>query len=210
MSEPARNACCDALPLRIVSQGSSEMLPLQLDTNRLSFVIVGRGPAAARKVKIVQASGARDLTVFSDRPGDALLSASGDDLVLHLPSNAELASAHLVISAGLDDAEERELAERCRALRVLVNVEDRAELCDIHLPAVLRRGDLTLAISTSGRAPGLPGVLRRHLERLFGPEWEGRIDEVAQARAGWRDGGADMASVKQRLNRFVEQRRWLT
>ncbi|MBT5435132.1 MAG: bifunctional precorrin-2 dehydrogenase/sirohydrochlorin ferrochelatase [Alphaproteobacteria bacterium] len=186
------------------------MLPLQLDTNRLSFVIVGRGPAAARKVKTLQAAGARDLTVFSDHPGDTLFSAAGNDLVLHLPSNAELASAHLVISAGLDEAEERELAERCRALRVLVNIEDRAELCDIHLPAVLRRGDLTLAISTNGRAPGLAGMLRRHLERLFGPEWEGRIDEVARARAGWRDGGADMASVKQRLNRFVEQRRWLT
>jgi len=186
------------------------MLPIQLDTARLSFVIVGRGPAAARKVKTVLGADARDLTVYSDDPGPALEAAAGESLVGRLPGNAELARAHLVISAGLTPEEEAALAGRCRALRALVNVEDRPEFCDVHLPAVLRRGDLTLAISTNGRAPGLAGLLRRHLERLFGPEWGGRIDEIADARAGWRAEGADMGQVKQRLSRFVEERRWLT
>ena len=185
------------------------MLPIQLDTARLAIVIVGRGPAAARKVKTARDGGARHLAVYSDRPGPALASAAGDDLVHRLPDNTELARAHLVISAGLEDAEEVALGERCRALHILVNVEDRPEYCDVHLPAVLRRGDLTLAISTNGRAPGLAGLLRRHLETLFGPEWEHRIDEVADVRAGWRASGVDMAGVKQRLNRFVEQRKWL-
>ena len=94
---------------------------------------------------------------------------------------------------------------------MLVNVEDRPELCDLHLPAVLRRGDLTLAISTNGRAPGVAGLLRRHLERLFGPEWRGRIDELGRpARAGWRAEGADMTTVKHRTDRYVEDRKWLT
>lgn len=185
------------------------MLPIQLDTSRLAIVIVGRGPAAARKVKTARDGGTRHLTVYSDQPGPALASAAGEDLVHRLPDNTELARAHLVISAGLEDAEEVALGWRCRALHVLVNVEDRPEYCDIHLPAVLRRGDLTLAISTNGRAPGLAGLLRRHLGSVFGPEWEHRIDEVADVRAGWRARGLDMASVKQRLNRFVEQRKWL-
>ncbi len=185
------------------------MLPLQLDTARLSIAVVGRGPAAARKVKTALASGAKHLTVYSDAPGEALAGAADEALVHHLPDNRELARAHLVISAGLEDTEGISLAERCRALRVLVNIEDRLEYCDVHLPAVLRRGDLTLAISTNGKAPGLAGLLRRHLEHLFGPEWEHRIDEVAQVRSGWHREGADMASVKQRLNRFVEQRGWL-
>ena len=72
------------------------------------------------------------------------------------------------------------------------------------------RGDLTLAISTNGRAPGLAGLLRRHLERLFGAEWEGRIAEIANARAGWRREGADMATVRQRTDRYVEDRKWLS
>ena len=185
------------------------MLPLQLDTARLAIAIVGRGPAAARKVKTVTNAGARHLTVYSDRPGPVLAAAAGDALVDHLPDNRELSRAHLVISAGLDDTEEIALAERCRALCVLVNIEDRLEYCDVHLPAVLRRGDLTLAISTNGRAPGLAGLLRRHLEQLFGPEWEHRIDEAAEARSAWRRDGAEMGTVKQRLGRLVEQRGWL-
>ncbi|MBC6438994.1 MAG: siroheme synthase [Rhodospirillales bacterium] len=186
------------------------MLPIQLDSARLSFAVVGRGAAAARKVETLRNAGARDLTVYADRANDALTRAAGDDLVRHLPGNAELARAHVAISAGLAPDEEVALAERCRALRVLVNIEDRPEYCDCHLPAVVRRGDLTLAISTNGKAPGLSGLLRRHLEALFGPEWGGRIDEVAEARRRWRAQGADMAAVRQRLCRFVEERQWLT
>lgn len=185
------------------------MLPLQIDAGRLAIAVVGRGPAAARKAKAARAAGARDLTIYSDRPGPALAAAAGGDLARRLPDNADLASAHLVIAAGLTPEEEADLAARCRSLRVLVNVEDRPEHCDVHLPAVLRRGDLTLAISTNGRAPGLAGLLRRRLERLFGPEWEGRLDEIASARAGWRAAGASMASVGRRLDRYVEERRWL-
>ena len=186
-----------------------EMLPLQLDVSRLVLAVVGRGAAAARKVKTALAGGAGRLLVYSDAPGPALAAVAGVRLVPRLPDNAELAAADLVFVAGLDEAEESAVAARCRALKVLVNVEDRPALCDIHVPAVLRRGDLTLAISTNGRTPGLAGLLRRRLERLFGPEWGGRVDELAQARAVWRQAGADMATVKRRIDRYVEARRWL-
>ena len=186
------------------------MLPVQLDTTRLNILVVGRGGAAARKVKTLDAAGARHVAVRSDVPGPVLAAAAGDRLVAGLPDNTDLAAADLVLVAGMGAAEEQALAERCRALKVLVNVEDRPAFCDFHLPAVLRRGDLTLAISTGGRAPGLAGLLRRHLERLFGPEWGSRIEEIADARAGWRQEGADMATVKQRTDRYVEDRKWLS
>tara|TARA_B100000686_G_scaffold285122_1_gene309092 strand:+ start:762 stop:1244 length:483 start_codon:yes stop_codon:yes gene_type:complete len=160
------------------------MLPIQLDTARLSFAVVGRGSAAIRKIKTLRDAGAENLTVFTDEPDPSLEDAAGDNLVNHRPGDAELAAVHLVVSASLEPEEEVALAERCRALRMLVNIEDRPPFCDVHLPAVLRRGDLTLTISTNGCAPGRAGLLRRHLERMLGPEWEGRIDEVAEVRAG--------------------------
>jgi precorrin-2 dehydrogenase/sirohydrochlorin ferrochelatase len=185
------------------------MLPVQLDTSRLAIAVVGRGGAAARKVKTALGAGAARLVVYSDAPGPALAAAAGERLAPRLPGNAELAAADLVLVAGLPEPVERELAARCRALKVLVNVEDRPDCCDVHLPAVLRRGDLTLAISTNGRAPGLAGLLRRYLERLFGPEWQDRVEELSGARASWRAEGADMATVKHRTGRYVEDRRWL-
>jgi precorrin-2 dehydrogenase/sirohydrochlorin ferrochelatase len=61
--------------------------------------------------------------------------------------------------------------------------------------SVLRRGDLTLAISTSGKSPGLAAALRRLLETQFGPEWKGRLDRVAALRADWQQAGIASATV---------------
>jgi precorrin-2 dehydrogenase len=185
------------------------MLPVQLDVARLKLAVVGRGAEAARKLKFCDGAGARFVTVYSDQPGDALAAIAGDRLVERLPHNRDLAEADIVFVAGLNDTLAGEIATACRALKVLVNVEDRKQFCDFHLPALVRRGDLTLTISTSGRAPGLAGSLRRYVERLFGPEWAGHIEELAAARDGWRADGADMAAVKRRIDRYIDEQGWL-
>ena len=185
------------------------MLPVQLDVARLTIAVVGRGGEAARKLKFCDSAGATQVTVYSDKPGDALTEIAGDRLVERLPETRDLADADIVFVAGLNDTIAGEIATACRALKVLVNVEDRKPFCDFHLPALVRRGDLTLTISTSGRAPGLAGSLRRYVERLFGPEWAGRIDELADARSNWRADGADMAAVKRRTDRYIDEQGWL-
>ena len=65
----------------------------------------------------------------------------------------------LLFVAGLPEGEARHLAGRARALGVLVNVEDVLPLCDFHVPAMVRRGDLLLTASTGGAVPG-PGAAR--------------------------------------------------
>ena len=65
----------------------------------------------------------------------------------------------------------RELAARARRLKVLVNVEDVLPLCDFHVPAIVRRGELLLTASTGGQVPGLARRLREALAEQFGPEW---------------------------------------
>jgi len=185
------------------------MLPVQLDGARLKIAVVGRGAEAARKIKFCDNAGAERVTVYSDQPGEALAQIAAERLIERLPTSRDLAEADIVFVAGLNDTIAGEIAATCRALKVLVNVEDRKPFCDFHLPALVRRGDLTLAISTGGRAPGLAGSLRRHVERLFGPEWAERIDELASARDGWRADGADMSSVKRRTDRYLDEQGWL-
>ena len=75
------------------------------------------------------------------------------------------------------------------ALGVLVNVEDVLPLCDFHVPAIVRRGDLLLTASTGGQAPGLARPLRESLAEQFGPEWTGRLKDLGLARAKWRAAG---------------------
>ena len=185
------------------------MLPVQLDVARLKVAVVGRGAEGARKLKFCDSAGANWVTVYSDQPGEALTAIAGERLVERLPRTRDLAEADIVFVAGLNDTQAGEIATACRALKVLVNVEDRKSFCDFHLPALVRRGDLTLTISTSGRAPGLAGSLRRYVERLFGPEWAEHIDELATARDSWRADGANMTSVKRRTDRYIDEQGWL-
>lgn len=109
--------------------------------------------------------------------------------------------------AGLDREVCEALAAKARARGVLVNVEDVPELCDFHVPAVLRRGDLAFTVSTNGKAPGLSRLLREWLGRVFGEEWTGRMRDVASAREGWRRNGLAPDEVSRRTRAMAES--WL-
>jgi siroheme synthase-like protein len=65
---------------------------------------------------------------------------------------------------------------------VLVNVMDDVPNCDFAAPAIVRRGDLVLAISTGGRSPALARRLREELEARFGPEWAIVLDILRDVR----------------------------
>jgi precorrin-2 dehydrogenase/sirohydrochlorin ferrochelatase len=66
---------------------------------------------------------------------------------------------------------------------VLCNVVDAPDLCDFYYPALVRRGDLQIAISTSGRSPALAARIREQLEAQFGPEYEGLLRRLGAIRA---------------------------
>jgi precorrin-2 dehydrogenase/sirohydrochlorin ferrochelatase len=65
---------------------------------------------------------------------------------------------------------------------VLCNVVDDPEYCDFYYPAVVRRGDLQIAISTNGQSPSLAQKLRQQLERQFGPGYARWIAELGETR----------------------------
>jgi precorrin-2 dehydrogenase/sirohydrochlorin ferrochelatase len=65
---------------------------------------------------------------------------------------------------------------------VLCNVVDDPEYCDFYYPAVVHRGDLQIAISTSGQSPSLAQKLRQQLERQFGPGYAQWVAELGETR----------------------------
>src|ERR1700743_2446278 len=70
----------------------------------------------------------------------------------------------ILFIAGLDEVSSERLAKLGRTQGLLVNVEDVPVLCDFHVPAAVRRGDLVLTVSTGGKAPGLARLIREWLE----------------------------------------------
>lgn len=160
------------------------MLPL-LFLPSTPVLLVGRGTAFHKRLALLQAAGVTDLVLFGEAP----------HATTGLPTEGDIAKARLIFAAGLTDAESEAIAAQARALHIPVNVEDVPHLCDVHVPAILRRGDLILTVSTAGGAPALSAAIRGWLEEAFGPEWAEHLEEVAALRARLRATGASPREV---------------
>jgi siroheme synthase-like protein len=75
------------------------------------------------------------------------------------------------------------VAEKVRAAGGLVNVADAPTACNFLVPAVVRQGDLTIAISTGGGSPALAKRLRQRLEATIGPEYDAFLSALRELRA---------------------------
>jgi precorrin-2 dehydrogenase/sirohydrochlorin ferrochelatase len=155
-------------------------------------VVVGAGSVALRKVHGLLEAGAR-VTVIAPRscePIHILAQAGRLVFISRGYLDGDLAGAMLVIAATSDEALNRQISEDARSLRILVNVVDRPDSCTFTLPAVVRRGDLSLAVATEGRCPSLARALREELECRYTPEYAtllgvmGGLRESMMAR-GW-------------------------
>jgi precorrin-2 dehydrogenase/sirohydrochlorin ferrochelatase len=93
-----------------------------------------------------------------------------------------LDGAFVCVASSADRTERDRIAFEARTRGVLVNVMDDVRNCDFAAPAVVRRGDLVLAISTGGRSPALARRLREELETRFGPEWGTVLEILREVR----------------------------
>jgi len=167
------------------------MLPLVFNSQGVKTGLAGQGEALARRAAFLAEAGVEARLLSSDA------------------SDAVLEPLQLLFVAGLPDGEAQHLAGRARALGVLVNVEDVPALCDFHVPALVRRGELLLTVSTGGSAPGLSRRLREWLAENFGPEWTHRVKEISAARIRLRSTGLSPAQVSEKLRDLIAEKGWL-
>lgn len=165
------------------------MLPIALDPQNIRIGLAGAAEGLARRKAAL---------------------AEGGVVPVPVGDGASLEGLQLLFVAGLGSSEAAALAAKARAQGILVNVEDVPELCDFHMPAIVRRGDLALTVSTNGRAPGLSRLLREWLGRMFGPEWQGHLNNVASARDKWRAEGLAPDEVSRRTRDLIAREGWLT
>ena len=186
------------------------MLPISVDLARVRVLLVGDGAMARRRLALLDEAGAAMLEIFAPDPEPVLAAArAGARLRRGLPLPTEIARAQLVFVAGVPEPVASDICRVAKAAGVLVNVEDDRRHSDFHSAAVIRRGDLTVAISTNGKSPGLASLMRRVLEHRVGPEWELRLDEIAALRQAWRAAGADPAAIGRRTEEWVARQGWL-
>jgi precorrin-2 dehydrogenase/sirohydrochlorin ferrochelatase len=147
--------------------------PIQLDVRGRRCLVVGGGGVGTRKVETLLACGAR-VAVVSPEVTEGLRRLAGGGAIRlreRAYAAADLEGIFLVIGATDDEELNRRISSDAAALNILCNIADRPEKCNFILPAIVRRGDLVLTVSTSGRSPALAKKLRRELERQFGEEY---------------------------------------
>jgi precorrin-2 dehydrogenase/sirohydrochlorin ferrochelatase len=157
------------------------LYPVFLDLQGRKGVVVGGGKVAARKVQALQAAGAQ-VHVVGPRLDASLEGRTGVTCHRQAYQASVLEGACIAIACTDDPDVNNSVYEDCRARGVWCNVVDDPRRCDFHVPAVVRRGRLQIAISTGGASPSLAGTIRRRLAERFGPEFEPWLEALWQAR----------------------------
>ena len=147
--------------------------PIFLNISGWKCVVVGGGQVALRKIRTLLEHGASVEVISLDLcPELGQLAESGEIRVLQRSYQAgDLQDAVIAIAATNDTNTNREVAKEARRKAVLVNVVNDPKDSDFIAPSYIRRGDVTIAISTGGRSPALARKIRTKLEGDFGDEY---------------------------------------
>src|SRR5580693_5273043 len=162
----------------------SSLFPMFLKLEGKRCLVVGAGKVGEPKVGGLIDTGAR-IHVVALEAGEAVRNWARTgkitfELRAFVPEDLDGTFLAVVATASrvLNEAIYREAQRR----GILCNVVDVPEYCDFYYPAVVRRGDLQIAVSTSGQSPSLAQKIRQQLERQFGPGYARWVAELGETR----------------------------
>jgi len=180
--------------------------PVYLDlTSRPCFVIGGCGLAEEKAKGLLAASAEVTVIAPSFTPGLAELAAAGRLTHLARPYQpGDLTEAAVVIVVEQSREVVAAIWEETRGRNVLVNTLDNTPHCDFIAPAIVRRGDLTVAISTGGKAPVLAVRLRQRLEQELGEEHARFLALAGAVRAPLARLWPDLATRRELWYRLID------
>jgi precorrin-2 dehydrogenase/sirohydrochlorin ferrochelatase len=155
--------------------------PVFLNLKDRKIVVVGGGKVAERKVFALLRAGA-DLTVISPeitRKIERERKRGGIKHIRRQYRKGDLSGTFLAIAATDSSAINERIS---RDAPCLVNVVDTPRLCNFIVPSVMKRGAMTIAISTGGISPALSRAVRKELEKLYGSEFSGYLETLRSIR----------------------------
>jgi precorrin-2 dehydrogenase / sirohydrochlorin ferrochelatase len=162
----------------------TNLFPMFLKLEGKQVLVVGAGNVGELKIAGLLETGAHIRVVALEanaavrewaRQGNIELELRG-----FLPN--DLDGAFLAIVATSSRPLNERIYHEAQRRRVLCNVVDVPDLCDFFYPAVVRRGDLQIAVSTAGQSPSLAQKIRQQLEKQFGPGYGEWVAELGETR----------------------------
>ena len=162
----------------------TDLFPMFLKLEGRQCLVVGAGKVGEPKIGGLLESGAHVRVVALDAsPIVRQWARSGKiDLELRPFVADDLDGAFLAVVATNSRTLNERVYHEAQRRRVLCNVVDVPDLCDFFYPAVVRRGDLQIAVSTAGQSPSLAQKIRQQLEKQFGPGYAPWVTELGETR----------------------------
>ncbi|MFC1520952.1 bifunctional precorrin-2 dehydrogenase/sirohydrochlorin ferrochelatase [Elusimicrobiota bacterium] len=164
-------------------------LPIGISLKNRSCLIVGGGNVALRKIETLLDYECK-ITVIAPAPVEKIeYFAKSGKLVLEKREykSSEASSFGIAISASDKREVNKTVSDDCNKAQVPVNVVDDPQLCTFVFPAVIKRENLTIAVSTDGKSPFLAGHLRLILEEIFPDRWSKIAKHASDFRIKVRD-----------------------
>ncbi|MBI5190552.1 MAG: bifunctional precorrin-2 dehydrogenase/sirohydrochlorin ferrochelatase [Nitrospirae bacterium] len=180
--------------------------PIFLDITGRRAVVAGGGPVAARKAGSLADAGA-DVTVISPALCPQMSALVSDGRARHVARvyrKGDLADASVVVAATDDPAVNEAVCADAKDAGALVNCVRPPDVGDFVVPSTIRRGGLTVAVSTSGGCPALTKKLRRDIEAFLGDEYGAYLEFLEEARGIIKESVPDEAVRQAILTRLVE------
>jgi len=181
--------------------------PVFLDLKNKKCLVVGGGQVAERKVLSLLECGAR-VHVVSPEITPRLRSMAGQGRISYRYGryeSSDLEGIFLVIGSTDQDEVNRQVEKDCITRNLVVNIVDDPTKGNFFVPAVVRRGSLTIAVSTGGNSPMLARKLREELEKNFGPQYEEYLNFLGDLRKDVIRHVADPETKNKILESFVDE-----
>ena len=162
----------------------TNLFPMFLKLEGRVCLVVGAGSVGEAKIAGLLDTGARVRVVALDASPAVHEWARQGKLELELCafSLEKLDGIFLAVVATSSRSLNERIYREAQLRGVLCNVVDVPELCDFFYPAIVRRGDLQIAVSTAGQSPSLAQKIRQQLEKQFGPGYAAWVAELGKTR----------------------------
>ena len=179
---------------------TASLFPMFLKLEGRNCLVLGAGSVGEQKIRSLLDCGAH-IRVVAPSASAAVREWANEELLTWLErpyGSADLDGVFLVVAATSSVEVNHAIYHDARARGILCNVVDDPPHCDFYYPAVVRRGQLQIAISTAGLSPALAQRIRKQLEGEFPPAYANWLEELGSRRESLFRVGGD-AEVRRRL-----------
>ncbi len=162
----------------------TNLLPMFMKLAAKRCLVVGAGKVGEPKISGLIDTGASVHVVAIAASGQVREWADAGKIELELRAftAGDLDSKFLAVAATASESLNKLIYREAQRRGVLCNVVDVPEYCDFFYPAVVRRGDLQIAVSTAGQSPSLAQKIRLQLERQFGEGYAAWVEQLGETR----------------------------